>query len=101
MNEAQFGTWSVPASPLTIQYSLVVIEEIRYEVAQGFQKMARGGVEGGGLLYGQRDGRSLSILAMRPIVCEHALGPSFQLSQKDRDALLAQMEKDQEDPRLE
>lgn len=101
MSEAKFGTWSVPESPLTIQYSLVVIEEIRYEVAQGFQKMARGGIEVGGILYGQRDGRSLSILAMRPISCEHALGPSFQLSAKDRTSLMEQMEKDKEDPRLE
>jgi hypothetical protein len=101
MNEAKFGIWGAPESPLAIQYSLVVIEEIRYEVAQGFQKMARGGIEVGGMLYGQREGRSLSILAMRPIACEHALGPSFQLSARDRTALLAQLEKDKEDPRLE
>jgi hypothetical protein len=101
MNEVTFGTWSVPESPVTIQYSLIVIEEIRHEVAQGFQKMARGGIEVGGILYGRRDGRSISILAMRPIVCEHALGPSFQLSAKDRTALEAQMTQDQADPHLE
>ena len=101
MSEVNFGTWSVPESPLTIQYSLIVIEEIRHEVAEGFQKMARGGIEVGGLLYGRRDGRSISILAMRPVFCEHALGPSFQLSAKDRTALEAQMNQDQADPHLE
>jgi hypothetical protein len=101
MSEVKFGTWTVPESPLTIQYSLVVIEEIRQEVAQGFQKMARGGIEVGGILYGRRDGRSISILAMRPVACEHALGPSFQLSGRDRAALEVQLNQDQADPHLE
>ena len=101
MSEVKFGTWTVPESPLTIQYSLIVIEEIRHEVSLGFQKMARGGIEVGGILYGRRDGRSISILAMRPIECEHALGPSFQLSPKDREGLEEQMRNDQADPHLE
>ena len=101
MSEVKFGTWTVPESPLTIQYSLVVIEEIRHEVTHGFQKMARGGIEVGGILYGRRDGRSISILAMRPVACEHALGPSFQLSGRDRAALEAQLTQDQADPHLE
>lgn len=101
MSEAAFGTWTVPESPLTIQYSLVVIEEIRREVAQGFQKMARGGIEVGGVLYGRREGRVISILAMRPIACEHALGPSFQLSPKDREGLKAQLIQEQADPHLQ
>jgi proteasome lid subunit RPN8/RPN11 len=101
MSEVKFATWSVPESPLTIQYSLVVIEEIRQEVSLGFQKMARGGIEVGGILYGRRDGRSISILAVRPVACEHALGPSFQLSGKDRAGLEAQLTRDQADTHLE
>ena len=101
MSEVKFGTWTVPESPLTIQYSLIVIEEIRLEVSQGFQKMARGGIEVGGILYGRSDGRSISILAMRPIECEHALGPSFQLSPKDLASLQEQMQRGQTDPQLE
>ena len=101
MSEVKFGTWAVPESPLTIQYSLIVIEEIRHEVSIGFQKMARGGIEVGGILYGNREGRSISILAVRPVQCEHALGPSFQLSPKDRLGLEQQMEQDQADPQLE
>ena len=101
MSEVKFGTWTVPESPLTIEYSLIVIEEIRQEVSQGFQKMARGGIEVGGILYGRRDERSISILAMRPIACEHALGPSFQLSPNDRAGLEEKMKQDQADPHLE
>ena len=55
MSEVKLGSWTVPESPVAIQYSLVVIEEIRHEVSQGFQKMARGGIEVGGILYGRRE----------------------------------------------
>src|SRR5689334_194774 len=80
MSDVKFGTWSAQESPVAIEYSLVVIEEIRQEVTEGFQKLSRGGVEVGGALYGTRDGRSISIQAMRPILCEHARGPAFILS---------------------
>jgi proteasome lid subunit RPN8/RPN11 len=101
MIDVNYGTWATPESPLTVQYSLVVIEEIRQEVAQGFQRMARGGIEVGGVLYGRRDGRTISVTAVRPIACEHALGPSFQLSGNDRAALDEQLAHDAEDSQLE
>ncbi len=101
MSEVKFGTWSGAFTPLTIEYSLVVIEEIRHEVAEGFQKLSRGGIEVGGLLYGVRDGQTIRILAIRPSACEHANGPAFRLSERDRAALLEQMRHDQQDARLE
>ncbi len=100
MSDLKYGSWAAPEIPVQIQYSLIVIEEIRHEVAHGFQKMARGGIEVGGVLYGRRDGDTILIQAMRPIVCEHALGPSFQLSAKDRALLGAQLDEAQEDPQL-
>jgi proteasome lid subunit RPN8/RPN11 len=101
MSDLTFGTWSAAASPLTIEYSLVVIEEIRHEVAEGFQKLSRGGIEVGGLLYGVREGQTVRIMAIRPVTCEHAAGPAFRLSEKDRAALQEQIRQDQADPRLE
>jgi hypothetical protein len=100
MSDARFGSWSAAESPVTIEYSLVVIEEIRHEVAEGFQKLSCGGVEVGGVLYGARDGRTIRILAMRPIACEHERGPAFLLSDSDRQALEEQLEHGLEDPRL-
>ncbi len=100
MSDTRFGSWSVAESPVTIEYSLVVIEEIRHEVAEGFQKLSRGGVEVGGILYGTREGRTIRILAIRPIVCEHARGPAFLLSDSDRKILEEQLERELEDPRL-
>src|SRR3984957_7508234 len=99
--DVKFGSWSVTESPVMIEYSLVVIEEIRHEVAEGFQRLSRGGIEVGGVLYGTRDGRTVRVLAMRPIACEHARGPAFLLSDKDRIALNDQLTRDAEDSQLE
>jgi proteasome lid subunit RPN8/RPN11 len=101
MSDATFGTWTAAASPLQIEYSLVVIEEIRHEVAEGFQKLSRGGIEVGGLLYGIHDGKSVRIMAIRPAACEHAAGPTFRLSERDRAALHEQIRENQTDARLE
>lgn len=101
MADAKFGTWVVPESPVDVEYSLVVIEEIRQVVADGFQRLQRGGIEVGGVLYGTREDRIVRILAMREIACEHARGPTFHLSDNDRAALTAQLARDKEDMRLE
>lgn len=101
MSDTKFGSWVVPEGRTAIEYSLVVIEEIRQAVAEGFQRFARGGIEVGGILYGTYDGSTARILAVREIACEHAAGPSFALSDKDRAALTEQLERDRKDPRLE
>jgi len=100
MSDVTFGTWSVPASPIIVEYSVVVVEEIRHEVAEGFQKLSRGGIEVGGLLYGVHEGQTVRITAIRPATCEHAAGPAFRLSERDRAALREQLRQDREDPRL-
>jgi len=101
MSDTKFAAWTVAESPITIEYSLIVIEEIRHAVAEGFQRLSRGGIEVGGILYGTREGRTVRVLAMRPIACEHARGPAFLLSDKDRMALNQQLTADAEDPHLE
>ena len=101
MNAPKFGAWSVAESPIRVEYSTVVIEEIRHAVAEGFQRLSRGGIEVGGVLYGIHDGRTVRITATRPIDCEHARGPAFLLSDKDKSALNQQFARDQRDPRLE
>src|ERR1700733_10588633 len=100
MSEARFGSWNAAGSPVAIEYSLVAIEEIRHEVAEGFQKLSRGGMEVGGILYGTREGRTIRILAMRPIACQHARGPAFLLSDEDKKALEEQIEQASTDAHL-
>ena len=101
MGDLTFGTWSATASPVSIEYSLVVIEEIRQEVAEGFQKLSRGGIEVGGLLYGVHDGSMVRIMAIRAAACEHAAGPTFRLSERDRAALQEQIRRGPGDARLD
>jgi hypothetical protein len=99
--EVKFGLWAAPESPLTVEYSLVVIEEIRHDVTEGYQRLSRGGIEVGGVLYGTHEGRTVRVLAMRPIACEHARGPGFAFSDKDRINLQEQLQRDKEDPHLD
>jgi proteasome lid subunit RPN8/RPN11/cell division protein FtsL len=68
---------------LEIEYSHEAVETVRAAVVEGFYKLARGGLEVGGVLFGQRSGDAVRIMASRPIACEHAFGPSFILSEKD------------------
>ena len=98
-SESKFGTWSPPASPISIEYSLTVIEEIRTVVAEGFQKIARG-MEVGGVLYGTHGNRAIRVLGVRSVQCEHAFGPSFRLSDSDRQALRQQLSVAPTDPKL-
>jgi hypothetical protein len=102
MSETKFGEWTAPqANAVAVEYSLVVIEEIRQAVTEGYQRFARGGIEVGGILFGTYDGKTIRILAVREIACEHARGPSFILSDKDRAVLAEQLERDRLDVRLE
>jgi hypothetical protein len=101
MSDAKFGSWVVPESPVDVEYSLIVIDEIRQVVADGFQRLQRGGIEVGGVLYGTHQDRTIRVTAMREIACEHARGPTFHLSDNDRAALTAQLARDKEDMRLE
>jgi proteasome lid subunit RPN8/RPN11 len=100
MSDVTSGTWNVAASPIIVEYLLVVVEEIRREVAEGFQKLSGGGIEVGGLLYGVREGQTVRIMAIRPSICEHSNGPGFRFSERDRAALREQIRQAQEDPRL-
>jgi hypothetical protein len=101
MSEAAFETWGVDDSPIAIEYSLVVLEEIRQQVSQGLLRFSRGGIEVGGVMYGTRDGRKIRIQAIRPIPCDHAAGPSFALSPEDRAQLETMLAADSSDPHLQ
>src|SRR5579863_4853182 len=79
-----FETWHPSQSPLTIEYTHAVIDEVRDQAVAGYRRFSRGGVEVGGILYGVRDEAKVRILATQPIACEYKTGPSFVLSEKDK-----------------
>ncbi len=78
------GHWSTEGYPWTIEYPRALMDRIRSAALDGLFRIARGGVEVGGVLFGDRNGRVIRIKAFRPLECEYVTGPSFVLSEKDR-----------------
>jgi hypothetical protein len=90
-NTTAMAVWEA-ANGATIEYLPAVLEEVRRLAVDGFMAFGHGGLEVGGVLYGVRDGNRLSVLASAELPCEHALGPGFVLSDKDRQALARLLE---------
>jgi proteasome lid subunit RPN8/RPN11 len=61
--------------------------ELALAATEGFNRVPRGGVEIGGVLFGTRGHDAVKILAHRALACEYASGPSFTLSDHDRRTL--------------
>ena len=99
--ERERGSWNVSRHWIEIEYSLRVLAEIDRTVIDGFNRLRRGGIEVGGVLFGVRNERTIRILAFRPLSCEHALGPNFVLSKTDEVALAELVENSAADPLLE
>lgn len=98
--QALYGLWKVDSHPAVIEYSSLVMSEIADFVNDGLQQLVRGGIEVGGILFGSRDGSALRIKAWRPLMCEHAHGPSFLLSAKDQQGLEKLVSDSKSDPEL-
>ena len=79
--------WQADGCRVRIAYSRAVMEELRLAAVDGFHRLAHGGVEIGGVLFGVRDPDGVKILAHRELACEYVFGPSFTLSENDRRAL--------------
>jgi proteasome lid subunit RPN8/RPN11 len=82
--ETQFGWWTVEGHSIVIEYSFDILEKIRAEVVDGFNRVRHGGIEVGGVLFGTREHNVVRVLAYRALQCEYALGPSFVLSAGDQ-----------------
>jgi hypothetical protein len=95
-----FESWKVPGVPLVVQCSAEALEDIRSQAWEGLRKLARRGLEIGGVLYGTRRPGTIRIDAVRPIACQHEQGPGFVLSKADRVALGEQIENSKNDPEL-
>ena len=90
------GAWSVPQCPFTIEYSMRVLDDIRLAVMDAFFSLPRGGAEIGGVLIGKHVNGRVTVTDYVALDCEHAMGPSFTLSQRDEGKLgdlLAEVQK--------
>ncbi len=98
--EPEYGVWAVDEHPLRIEYSIPVLASICAEAVDGLYKFRHGGLEVGGVLFGRLSSEVVRIEAFRPIECEHAFGPRFVLSDRDRAALRDLIDSAREDPEL-
>ena len=95
-----FETWSAPQAPLVIEYPVDLMDELRAAACDSSQHFPRGGLEVGGVLFGARKETRIRVHTWRPIACEHAYGPAFVLSQKDRAGLSNLLDSVTTDPDL-
>lgn|GEM_PF-6877359 len=74
-----------PCAPLggEIECAPRVLHTVCLEAVLGLRKLARGGLEVAGVLFGARADGLIRVLAVRPIECDHQFGPSFVLSATD------------------
>lgn len=84
---AEVDYWRAPQSSFQIQYSRMVLEQIRLAVVDAYFLVPRGGLEIGGVLLGKHRDRQIEVIDHEPIDCEHAFGPSFSLSLRDQERL--------------
>ncbi len=96
----EYGTWSAQRDSLRVEYSLPLFHEIDFAVSESYRRIPHGGIEMGGLLFGRAEPGRVRIDLFRPIHCEHALGPSFKLSDADLATLRAQVENAHADSEL-
>lgn len=88
---AGYASWISPDGSPEITYSLALFHEIDTLVNDGYRRIPHGGVETGGLLFGEWNENGLRIEAFRLIQCQHAFGPSFVLSEGDLQKLREQL----------
>jgi len=68
------------------------MEGIRQEVSEAFAAVPRRGAETGGILLGTREGDRIVVEDFEPVPCEHRFGPSYRLSDTDREAMAESVE---------
>jgi proteasome lid subunit RPN8/RPN11 len=85
--DKELDVWQAGDGAVRIAYSRAVMEDLRLAVVDGFHRLAHGGVEIGGVLFGVRDNDTVKVLAHRELTCEYVFGPSFTLSENDCQAL--------------
>src|SRR5690349_225944 len=85
------GIWRVPECPLVISYAPAILNEIRMAAVDAYFSLPHGGMEIGGLLLGRHDRQRVNIESFQPVSCEHAMGPTFALSENDKARLQVQL----------
>jgi hypothetical protein len=78
--------WTEPDQPGSIHLSLDVVRRLGIESMEAYKSLPHRGLEIGGLLLGRREGEALYIDNFEPVASEYRTGPSYVLSETDREA---------------
>ena len=95
-----WDVWQAAGYGGRIDYPRAVMDELGLAATEGFNRLLRGGVEIGGVLFGLREPDAVKILTHRALACEYAFGPSFTLSDNDRRAFEALLDSPRTDHEL-
>lgn len=79
--------WEPPGKALSAYIDFDVVDRLGFDIMRGFGAVPRRGAEVGGILLGSAEASDRIVLRIEdfvPVACEHALGPSYILSDNDR-----------------
>lgn len=86
-NLPSFYAWQVPGKPLSVLLSYGVVDRLLREALRGLGAVPRRGAEIGGLLLGSAQRGEKLVVRIEdywPAPCEYSFGPSYVLSEGDR-----------------
>lgn len=84
-----FYTWRAPGKPVVVHLSLGVVDRISQEAFEGLRALPRRGAEVGGILLGAAERGEqvvVKIVDSAPVLCGHYFGPSYVLTQDEKQA---------------
>lgn len=89
-----YYSYQPPGALPAIRLSLDALDGIVAEVMTGFGAIPRRGAEVGGILLGRQDADVIRIEGYAAVECQHQRGPSYLLSEQDREMFDATFEKE-------
>lgn len=98
---SDYYLWEPAGKQISIRLSFNVIDQLLQESLQGLGAVPRRGVEVGGLLLGAVESANPRIIRIEDSVsvkCEYSTGPSYSLSDNDKQGLEAALEQNQPSP---
>lgn len=82
--------WTSPGGQGSVTLDAAVARDLARQALDGSRSLPKRGMEVGGILLGRIDHGSpvhIEVTGFEPVPCEHKLGPSFVLSESDRERL--------------
>ncbi|MCW5981647.1 MAG: hypothetical protein KIT09_26420 [Bryobacteraceae bacterium] len=86
----RYNRWTAPEADATVAFQTSVVRSLKDQALAAFHALPKRGVEVGGVLFGRfvdDDPLHIQVDGFEEVPCEHKFGPSFVLSETDREKL--------------